>query len=872
MADGSIVIDTILDSKGVEDGVNRLKNSFDKAENASKGLAKGFLVTGSAAAAVITGLTLKGGFNRAMAIEEAQSKLKGLGHDTNTIKEIMNNALASVKGTAFGLGDAASLAAQLVAAGIEPGERLEKTLKTVADTAAISGRGIGEVGLIFSKVAAKGKIQGGEMLQLMESGIPVLQMLSTNTKVTEKAMAEFGDSSTESIQKLVSSGKVSFEEFEESMRTNVGGAALEMGNTFRGSISNIKAALGRVGAELVAPFMDWVVVISKSLIPAIDSIGGKITETIPKIVDFLQNSDAVTPILYAIAGAITAAVIPGLIGIGVAAVTAMAPLLPFMVAGAALATIFYGIKNTSGIAKGALIALGVVVGTFTASMIALTVASKVSTLAQSLGTAATLVKTSAMVASTIAIKAVTVAQWLLNAALTANPIGLVIAGIVALVAVLAILWNKNEGFRNAVIGAWNAILDTGKAVWDWINKFFTEDIPNAFNSVIDYFKGIPQWFGELWNSVLDTFKEWGNNIKAFFTETIPQIIQNVVDWFNELPYKIGYALGYALGTIVKWGIDSWNSFIETCSNIYTSVTEWFSKLPSLIWGFLTTAYTNIITWGTNTWNKFIETCKNVYDSVKEWFSKLPGLIWNFLVNAYNNIVKWGQDTKASMYDAANKAIDAVIDWFKKLPGEIWTWLVNTIAKVTQFAKDLGNKAREAGTNMVTNIINAVANLPSQMAEVGSNIVRGVWDGIVGMGSWISDKVSGFFTGIVDGAKSALGIHSPSRVFRDQVGKYMAQGVGVGFEDETDNVKKSMENDLSGLVAKMSATVDYETAMTTARVITRNDILSGGTEDNNDTSKDNLITVVAKLIVDSKEFTQTVVAPNQDILTDYYEGR
>ena len=120
--------------------------------------------------------------------------------------------------------------------------------------------------------------------------------------------------------------------------------------------------------------------------------------------------------------------------------------------------------------------------------------------------------------------------------------------------------------------------------------------------------------------------------------------------------------------------------------------------------------------------------------------------------------------------------------------------------------------------MVTNIIDAVASLPGKMADVGVNVVKGVWNGITGMGSWLADKVSGFFTGIVDGAKDALGIHSPSRVFRDQIGAMMAKGVGVGFEDESKNIQHDMKNNLSDLTAKMQATVDYETAKTTARVV------------------------------------------------------
>lgn len=482
--------------------------------------------------------------------------------------------------------------------------------------------------------------------------------------------------------------------------------------------------------------------------------------------------------------------------------------------------------------------------------------------------------------------------------LLGGPVTIIIGLVAALVAGIVYLWNTNEGFRDAVINCWNAILDAGKACWQWLVKFFTIDIPNAWNSMILWFGNVGSWFSELWNNIKKVFIDGWNSVVSFFTEsipawwegvkqsfvngwqaitdffteTIPELIQNVIEWFNQLPYMIGYVLGYVLATIVQWGVNTWNSFIETCTNIYNSVTEWFSQLPGKIEEFITTAYNNIVIWGTNTWNKFIEICTNVLTTVVEWFSQLPGKLWDCFTLAYTRVVTWGSDMYSKAVEIGTNFINNIINWFSQLPGKISTWLTNTISKVSEFASNLGRKALEAGKAMVDNIINAVRNLPSQMASIGKNIVEGVWNGITGMGSWLAGKVSGFFSGIVDGAKKALGIHSPSRVFRDEVGKYMAQGVGVGFEDETKNVQKSMEGDFEYLVAKMSATVDYETAMTTARVVVNNNVLSGAVETDDSISKENPVTVVAKFIIDGKEFTQTVVAPNQDVLSKYYEGR
>lgn len=357
------------------------------------------------------------------------------------------------------------------------------------------------------------------------------------------------------------------------------------------------------------------------------------------------------------------------------------------------------------------------------------------------------------------------AQSVLNTVITANPIGLLIAGITALVAGIVYLWNTNDGFREAIINAWNSIKEVGIAVWEWLVKFFTEDIPNAWNNLVVFFQGIPDWFGELWTKVTDKFKEWGENIKSFFTETIPTLIQQVFDWFNELPYKIGYALGYALASIVQWGVDTWNYLV-------TNVPIWIE---------------NVVT----------------------FFSQLPGKIWTWLVETFNKVTTWGSNIYSKASEVGSNFINNIINWVKQLPGKFSSWLNDTISKVVSFASDLGQRASQAGQSMVNNIINAVKNLPSQMASIGKNIVEGVWNGITGMGSWLMDKVSSFFSGIVDGAKKALGIHSPSRVMRDQVGKYMAQGVGVGFENESDNLEKSMNKNLNDIVAKMQATVSME---------------------------------------------------------------
>lgn len=220
----------------------------------------------------VTNLAVQGGFERALNVEQARHKLEGLGHKANEVDEIMKNALASVKGTAYGMGDAASVAASAVAAGVKPGQDLERTLKLVGDAAAISGRDMVSMGAIFNKVAAAGKMTGEELNQLTDSGIPMLDLLGKTLGKT-----------TEEVRDMVSAGKIGFNEFRDAIEKGMGGAALNMGDSFAGGLENTKAAMSRLGEKFMSPFLEGMVPAFKTIIKIIDQITAGTTDGLDEL-------------------------------------------------------------------------------------------------------------------------------------------------------------------------------------------------------------------------------------------------------------------------------------------------------------------------------------------------------------------------------------------------------------------------------------------------------------------------------------------------------------------------------------------------------------------------------------------------------------
>lgn len=253
---------------------NAGRSMGDRMSSALGGALKKGAAAAGAAGIAAAGVAMTKGFQRLQAIDDAKGKLEGLGHTTASTAKIMDSAMASVKGTAYGLGDAATIAAGAVAAGVKPGQELTKYLSMTADAASIAGVELGEMGSILNTVQTSGSAMNDSLDQMAERGIPIFQWLAEEMGVTA------GE-----VQDLASKGEVSSDIFFKAIQKNIGGAAQAAGKTVRGSFSNMIAALGRLGAAAQAPSFARLPGTFTSITAAID----KVT---PKVKDFAIAFDA----------------------------------------------------------------------------------------------------------------------------------------------------------------------------------------------------------------------------------------------------------------------------------------------------------------------------------------------------------------------------------------------------------------------------------------------------------------------------------------------------------------------------------------------------------------------------------------------------
>lgn len=352
------------------------------------------------------------------------------------------------------------------------------------------------------------------------------------------------------------------------------------------------------------------------------------------------------------------------------------------------------------------------------------------------------------------IKSVSGAMAILNTVLLANPIGLVVGAISALVAAFVYLWNTSDGFKNFWIEVWNNITQfTGIAI---------------------------------------------ETIKKFFTETIPQAIDNMILWFQTLPTRIGEWLQQTITGVSEWATNMWNKAIETGTNFINAIVEFFSTLPARIGYFISFALVSVVKWGVDMWNKAGETGEKFIESITTWFQQLPTKIKTWFDNTVQKASEWLSSMKTKAVETGTQFINSIVGWFQQLPTKIKTWFDKTMLRVENFKTDMINKAKETGREFGKWLENTLKELPNKMKEIGKNIVDGVWQGIKNAKDWFMGNVKSFFGGIVDGAKAALGIHSPSREMRDEVGKWIPAGVEVGIKREMPKLNETVQDEFNNL--------------------------------------------------------------------------
>lgn len=192
----------------------------------------------------------------------------------------------------------------------------------------------------------------------------------------------------------------------------------------------------------------------------------------------------------------------------------------------------------------------------------------------------------------------------------------------------------------------------------------------------------------------------------------------------------------------------------------------------------------------------------VGSAIGEFTNALPQFV-NTAVEIVKSLVTGIKDNLPQIAEGAVTTVDTLADGIiDMLPDIIETGLKLIVALANSLITHLPQLIVKI-PEIIRAIVEGFSDGMPNIIEIGKNIVKGIWDGIKSLAGWIKDNVNGFFGDIVNGAKNALGIHSPSTVFAG-IGENMALGLGEGWEDKYGSIKRGIQNDLHF----QTATVDF----------------------------------------------------------------
>lgn len=226
--------------------------------------------------------------------------------------------------------------------------------------------------------------------------------------------------------------------------------------------------------------------------------------------------------------------------------------------------------------------------------------------------------------------------------------------------------------------------------------------------------------------------------------------------------------------------------------------EWFrnvvNNIVKAIWNFFAN-------FGENMKKLFTQTIPNIIGQMIQFFQTLPYRIGYIIGQVLGHLVKFGVDALKWCITNVPKIINGIITFFASLPGNLWNILLSALSKVGDFLSNMWNTITSRLPGIVQSIVDWFNSI--DLWEVGWNIIEGLWNGISNAKDWLWSKIKGFAQGILNGFKDSLGIHSPSKLFENVIGKNIALGIGEGFDNNIGNITKDMVGQINGITSDIN---------------------------------------------------------------------
>lgn len=282
------------------------------------------------------------------------------------------------------------------------------------------------------------------------------------------------------------------------------------------------------------------------------------------------------------------------------------------------------------------------------------------------------------------------------------------------------------------------------------------------------------------------------NAIPIIIEKVPEIIDNILATIIDL-----------LPLIIDAGIMLFVALVENLPAIINGIVEAIPKIIDSIINALTNSIPLIIDAGIRLLTALVENLPLIISTIIEAIPKIIDSVIKAVIQCIPLIIDAGVKLLTALVENLPLIITTIVAALPEIIFSIINALINNIPLIIETGVKLLTALITNLPQIITELVKAMPIIITEMvkalgkgviefAKVGHDLVKGLWNGIKDAGSWLKDKIKGWAKGIVDSVKSAFKIGSPSKLFADDVGKWIPIGMAEGIEDNTKSVSKAME--------------------------------------------------------------------------------
>lgn len=447
----------------------------------------------------------------------------------------------------------------------------------------------------------------------------------------------------------------------------------------------------------------------------------------------------------------------------------------------------------------------------------------------------------------------TAIQRAFNAVIAANPIGAIAVAVAAVVAALVWFFTQTEVGRKAwaaftswLSETWTALVEGARAIWNGLGEFLTGLWQSITQGASDAWNGFVAFLSGLWATISGGITTAWTSITAFLSgvwtgisTTAMTIFTSVRDFIVNVFTVIGalivaplQAIQNGIDTVFGWILSfitqQMNSTNTVWSTVWTAIYNVVNTIFTLIRGYISTvvnairtiivvfldllkgdwqgAWDAIKSFFTTTWDGIKAFLSNILDGIKSiWTSVWTAVsqfftdVWNKIVAFFTPIINGIRNTIGNVLNAISGVWTSVWNSVSSFLGNIWHGITSAVSNGIQSVSNTVGRIRDT-------VLGAVSGAGGWLYDTGRQIISGLINGIGGAFQWVRNTISNLGSSLVGWAKGVLGIHSPSRIFRDEVGKWIPAGMAQGIDKASGLVADSIDG-LTDMIPTVSLKTD-----------------------------------------------------------------